>query len=63
MVNYRSRKFLLALLVLVSSFILLWFGKLNESLYATLVSTTVAAYFAANVTQKATSKVNASGSP
>ncbi len=47
-----SRKFILAVLSLLSAFILVWFDKIDAGVYATVVVATVGAYLAANVTQK-----------
>lgn len=47
-----SRKFILAVLALLSLDVLLWFGKIDGSLYITGLIATVGAYLTANVTQK-----------
>lgn len=47
-----SRKFLLACAALVSLDVLLWFGKIDGSLYITGLLATVGAYLTANVAQK-----------
>lgn len=48
-----SRKFILAVLVTLSSSVLCWFSKIDGATYAMVVGGVVAAYFGANVTQKA----------
>ena len=47
-----SRKFLLAVLSLLSVSVLVWFGKIDAGVFATCVVATVGAYLAANVAQK-----------
>lgn len=49
-----SRKFILAVLSLLSVSVLCWFKRIDAGVYATVVVATVGAYLAANVTQKAT---------
>ena len=51
-----SRKFILAMLALVSASVLCWFGHIADGVYATVVSATVGAYLASNVLQKAQAK-------
>jgi hypothetical protein len=48
-----SRKFLLAGAVVLSASVLCWFTKIDGTVYAAVVGGVVAAYFGANVTQKA----------
>jgi putative Mn2+ efflux pump MntP len=47
-----GRRFILTVGAGLVNTILLWFGKLSESGYVTLVLSTVAAYIGANTTQK-----------
>lgn len=47
-----SRKFIAAVLTLLSASLLCWFGKIVDGVYATVVVATVGAYMAANVAQK-----------
>ena len=47
-----SRKFILALLSLLSLSVLVWFGKIDAGVYATGLVATVGAYLTANVVQK-----------
>lgn len=54
MERYASRKFILAMLTLLSASLLVYFGKIDGGVYATVVVAAVGAYLAANVTQKAT---------
>ena len=44
-----SRKFILALLSLVSLSVLSWYAKIDDGVYATGLVATVGAYLAANV--------------
>lgn len=50
--KYGSRKFLLALLIVLLASVLLWFDKLTGALYATIIGTLIPAYYTANVTQR-----------
>ncbi len=50
--NYGSRKFLLALLVLVSTTALVAFSFIGDSAYSAVVIGTVGAYITGNVIQK-----------
>ena len=47
-----GRKFLLALLSLVSCSVLVWFGKISDGVYSAGLLATVAAYIAGNVSQR-----------
>ena len=47
-----SRKFLIALLTLVSATALCWFGHIADGVYSAVVIATVGAYIAGNVMQK-----------
>jgi len=47
-----SRKFILALLSLISCSILCWYGRIAEGVFATVVVATVGAYLTSNVLQK-----------
>lgn len=58
MTRYGSRKFLLALLVLISATALVWFGKISDGVYSAVVIASVAAYITGNVAQKKTSNAN-----
>jgi hypothetical protein len=51
-----SRKFILALLSLLSATLLCAFDKIADGVYSAVVIATVGAYLAANVTQKITEK-------
>ncbi len=44
-----SRKFILAALSLIAASVLVWFGRISDGVYATVVVATVGAYLAANV--------------
>lgn len=48
-----SRKFLLAVLVILCATGLCAFGKIDGTVYGAIVGAVVAAYFTANVSQKA----------
>lgn len=56
MEQFKSRKFILAVVTVVVSSGLVYVGAIADVVYATIVSTTVGAYIAGNVTQKATQK-------
>jgi hypothetical protein len=47
-----SRKFILAVLSLLTSTGLCWFGHIADGVYATVLTATVGAYMASNVIQK-----------
>jgi hypothetical protein len=47
-----SRKFIIAVLSLLSVSVLCWFGKIDAGVFATVAVATVGAYLAANVAQK-----------
>ncbi len=57
--KFLSRKFLLALAVLVSATVLVWLGHIADGVYSAVVIATVSGYYAANVTQKAVAKNDA----
>lgn len=46
-----SRKFILAMLTLLSATLLTWFGRIDEGVYSAVVIAVCGAYLAANVTQ------------
>lgn len=52
----KSRKFILALLSLLSATALCACGKIDGGVYSAVVIATVGAYMTANVAQKATAK-------
>lgn len=54
--RYASRKFILALLVVLSATGLVAFHLIADGVYSAVVIATVGAYIAGNVTQKATTK-------
>lgn len=54
--KFTSRKFVLALLSLISASALCYFGHIADGVYSAVVIATVGAYMTANVTQKATAK-------
>ena len=56
MTRLMSRKFILALLSLLSASVLCYFGHIADGVYSAVVIATVGAYMTANVTQKATAK-------
>ena len=56
MSQYTSRKFLIAMLSVVSASVLCWYGRIADGVYSAVVIGTVGGYLAANVTQKATTK-------
>lgn len=52
MARYASRKFILALLSLLSATALVWIGLIADGVYSAVVIATVGAYMTANVAQK-----------
>jgi len=50
--RFSSRKFVLALLALVSSTVLCWYGRIADGVYSAVVIATVGAYITGNVLQK-----------
>lgn len=54
--RFTSRKFVLAMLAVQSCSALMWYGKIDGGVYSAVMIAIIGAYFAANVTQKATSK-------
>ena len=56
MPHYLSRKFLIALAVVASATWLVADGHIADGVYSAVVIATVTGYYAANVTQKATTK-------
>jgi hypothetical protein len=56
MSRYASRKFLLALLVLISASLLVWFHHIADGVYSAVVIADLTAYLASNVAQKAVAK-------
>ena len=56
MTKFHSRKFIVALLSLLSASALCYFGHIADGVYSAVIIATVGAYMTANVTQKATVK-------
>lgn len=54
--RYGSRKFLTALLVIVSADAMLLLGTIDAAVWGATVATVVAAYIVGNVSQKAVTK-------
>ncbi len=52
MERLTSRKFILAILALLSSTLLCWFGRIADGVYSAVVIATVGAYITGNVLQK-----------
>lgn len=50
--RYGSRKFLLAVAVIASATVLVWFGKIGDGVYSTVLVAAIGAYLTANVAQK-----------
>ncbi len=48
MENFKSRKFILSVLALISTSALCWFGRIDAGVYATVTVATVGAYLTAN---------------
>lgn len=47
--NLNSKKFILALVIIVLNFVLMMFRIIGDSVYSTVVLATIAAYLASNV--------------
>lgn len=56
MIRYQSRKFLLALLIVLLATGLCWFGLIDGGMWVTVVSLALTVYVGGNVAQKATVK-------
>lgn len=56
MTHLTSRKFIVTVLAMLSATGLCAFGLIHEGVYSVVMTASVGAYLAANVTQKATSK-------
>jgi hypothetical protein len=52
-----GRKFIVALASIASASLLVWLGRIDAGVYSVVMVATAGAYMAANVTQKATTKV------
>jgi hypothetical protein len=52
MARFGSRKFILAMLSLISADVLVWFEKIDKGVFLQLVVATVGAYMLANYSQK-----------
>jgi len=55
--RFSSRKFVLALLALVSSTVLCWYGRIADGVYSAVVISVCAGYLTANVAQKGKANV------
>jgi hypothetical protein len=51
--RYSSRKFILATLSLLAASVLVWYGRISDGVFSSVVIAAVGAYMAANVGQKA----------
>ena len=49
-----SRKFLVAMAVIIAASVLAWNRMISDGVYSTIIVATVGAYFTANVAQKKT---------
>lgn len=49
-----SRKFVLSILALITSYFLMWFAKISDGVYSTIVIATVGAFITGNVIQNNT---------
>jgi hypothetical protein len=56
MTQFKSRKFILAMVSVLSASWLVYTGHIADGVYSAVVIATVGGYLAANVTQKATAK-------
>lgn len=54
--KFGGRKFLMTLGCGVATTLLVWFGKIDGGVYATVIIATVGAYIAGNTAQKAIQK-------
>lgn len=54
--RYTSRKFILAMLVLIICTALQWYGRIDGGVFSAVVIATVGAYITGNVVQKAVAK-------
>lgn len=52
MSRYRSRKFLLALLTLISATLLIYLGHISDGVYSAVVIANLGGYMTSNVMQK-----------
>ena len=57
--RYTSRKFVLAILAVLSSTVLVWQAKISDGVYSSVMIAIIAAYYTANVTQKKVEKPDA----
>ena len=57
--RYRSRKFILAVAAVASATALVAFGRIDGTVYSTVMLAALSAYSIANVAQKATAKASA----
>lgn len=60
MTRFTSRKFIVTVLAMLSATGLCAMGAIHEGVYSVVMTASVGAYLAANVTQKATAKEGAS---
>jgi hypothetical protein len=56
MERFLSRKFLLALVIVLVSSFMVYEKAISDTSYTTIISTVIAAYIVGNVAQKATAK-------
>lgn len=47
-----SRKFIVAMFVILASSVLCWFEKIDGGVYSVIIVATITGYFSANVVQK-----------
>lgn len=54
--KFSSRKFILAMMALLTSTLLVWFAKISDGVYSAVMLATIGAYLTANVIQKQVEK-------
>ena len=50
--RFLSRKFLLALFIVAGNFLMIYYGKISDGVYSTVVVATIGAYLTSNVIAK-----------
>lgn len=50
--KFLSRKFLLAIFIIAGNFLMIYYGKISDGVYSTVVVATIGAYLTSNVIAK-----------
>ena len=50
--RFLSRKFLLAIFIIAGNFLMIYYGKISDGVYSTVVVATIGAYLTSNVIAK-----------